>query len=157
MHETPGTKIEIFKDNIEDLFTNLNQKRMFICGDFNIDLLNPNHNKSTEEFIDSMFSMGLFLLITRPTRITSHCATLLANIFTNIMEENIKSGLLINYISDHLPVFASYNYHYKVNSDEHKIIYKIIRTENTLNYLRNELLSRIGILYMNKVNKAYKA
>ncbi|XP_042076683.1 uncharacterized protein LOC106633234 [Haplochromis burtoni] len=158
IYRTPGSKIEIFKDNMEDLFTNINQKRMFICGDFNIDLLNPNHNKSTEEFIDSMYSIGLFPLITRPTRITSHCATLLDNIFTNIIEGKIKSGLLINDISDHLPVFASYNCHYKVNNDGHKIIYKRIRTEKTLNCLRNELLKQDwNIVYeQTEVNKAYE-
>lgn len=48
IYGTPGTKIEIFKDNIEDLFKNLNQKGMFICGDFNIDLLNPNQRVQHE-------------------------------------------------------------------------------------------------------------
>lgn len=49
---------------MEDLLTNLNQKGMFICGDFNIDLLNPSHNRGTEEFIVSMYSMVLFPMIT---------------------------------------------------------------------------------------------
>lgn len=42
-----------------------------------------------------------------PRRETSHCATLIDNIFTNDTENNTVSGLLINDISDHLPVYES--------------------------------------------------
>ncbi len=57
----------------------------------------------TDEFINTMYS------ITRPSRITSHCATLIDNIFTNDIENNTMSRLLINDISDRLPVFTVYN------------------------------------------------
>uniref|UniRef100_A0A8C6M4T9 Reverse transcriptase domain-containing protein n=1 Tax=Nothobranchius furzeri TaxID=105023 RepID=A0A8C6M4T9_NOTFU len=159
IYRTPGSKIETFKDIMEDLYTNLNQKRIFICGDFNIDLLNPNHNKSTEEFIESMYCMGLFPLITRPTRITTHGATLLDNIFTNVMEENIKAGILINDISDHLPVFVTYDCCYKVHRNVGKMIYKTIRTEKAMQCLKNELIKQDWtIVYKHKdVNKAYEA
>jgi hypothetical protein len=45
-------------------------------------------------------------LMTRPTRITSHTATLIDNIFTNQLSHCLKSGLLFTDISDHLPVFS---------------------------------------------------
>lgn len=51
--------------------------------------------------------MSLFPEITRPSRVTSNCATLIDNIFTNDTENNTVSGLLINDISDHLPVYES--------------------------------------------------
>ena len=53
-----------------------------------------------------MSSAGLHPLISLPTRITSHSATLIDNIFTNDICTNISSGVLFSSISDHLPAFA---------------------------------------------------
>ncbi len=41
IYRTPGSNIEIFNEWMERMFTKTGQKIMFICGDFNIDLLNP--------------------------------------------------------------------------------------------------------------------
>ncbi|CAH3170307.1 unnamed protein product, partial [Porites lobata] len=45
-------------------------------------------------------------LINRPTRITAHSATLIDNIFTNNVRCKHFNGIVINDISDHLPVFV---------------------------------------------------
>ncbi len=37
-----------------------NHKVLFICGDFNLDILNPTKHKLIDEFIDGMFSMSLY-------------------------------------------------------------------------------------------------
>lgn len=100
------------------------QKVMFICGDFNIDLLNPNNHKMTEDFINTVFSLGLYPQITRPSRITSHSATLIDNIFTNIIQNNTVSGLLIHDISDHLPIFTVYDNNYSLNRQDKKNIFQ---------------------------------
>lgn len=42
VYRAPSSSIEHFKNAMEGLFTNTEQKVTFICGDFNIDLLNPN-------------------------------------------------------------------------------------------------------------------
>jgi len=41
---------------MENLFSAVNNKSLFICGDFNIDLLNPNKHKLTDEFIEKKFT-----------------------------------------------------------------------------------------------------
>ena len=46
-------------------------------------------------------------IITKPTRITDHTATLIDHIYTNTPEKLIKSGLCLADISDHLPVFCT--------------------------------------------------
>ena len=51
-----------------------------------------------------MSGQGFFPLITHPTRPMSN--TLIDNIFTNVLNRNIRSGLFITDISDHLPVFT---------------------------------------------------
>ena len=75
-------------------------------GDFNLDLLHCDHHAYTQEFIDSLFSHMFIPLINKPTRLTSHSATLIDNIFTNCFTQNIVNGIILNDLSDHLPVFA---------------------------------------------------
>jgi hypothetical protein len=53
-----------------------------------------------------MYANSFSPLITLPTRLTSHSATLIDNIFTNNLEKYAFSGLILSDISDHLPVFA---------------------------------------------------
>ena len=53
-----------------------------------------------------MYGFGLFPLINKPSRITEFSQTLIDNIFTNNIETVNNSGLLINDITDHLPVFV---------------------------------------------------
>ena len=54
-----------------------------------------------------MYSFGLYPLITKPSRITEITAMLIDNIFTNELQFQVNSGLLItDNISDHLPDFA---------------------------------------------------
>ena len=87
------------------------QKSVFLLGDFNINLLNYNdynpindHN-STNEFLDSLASNSFAAYILQPTRLTSHCKTLIDNIFSNIISSEAISGNLTSTISDHLPQF----------------------------------------------------
>lgn len=73
----PGTNIDVSKEWMECMFSNQIIKVVFICGDYNIDLLNPNKHKATEEFINIIYSLNLFPKI---TRITLNCVTLNDNI-----------------------------------------------------------------------------
>ena len=61
---------------------------------------------ATADFISDMNSAGLHPLISLPTRITPHSATLIDNIFTSDISTNVSSGVLFSSISDHLPAFA---------------------------------------------------
>ena len=58
----------------------------------------------TNDFIDQIYSNGLQPLITRPTRITRDTKTLIDNIFTTDLNSHKQSGIIINDISDHLPI-----------------------------------------------------
>ena len=50
-----------------------------------------------------MFNQNFFPLINCPTRITDTYASAIDHIWTNVTCTNIKSGILIHDISDHLP------------------------------------------------------
>ena len=89
--------------------------------------------------MDIMYSNIFFPLITRPTRITSHTATLIDNIFTNHIDHHLYTGLLFTDISDHLPVFCVSYYDslkeaknkYTVYRDKSKT--NLIKFQNQLN------------------------
>ncbi len=110
----------------------------------------------TEEFINTLYSLSLYPKITRPSRITSHSASLIDNIFTNQIDNNTVSGLLVCDISDHLPVFTIYNNNYK-NKQDSKLQYRRVRTEESMDKLRNDLIAQDrGLIYKEKdISKAY--
>ena len=64
------------------------------------------NHKGTRDFLNALFSIEIFPLIDRPSRITEYSATLIDINFSNNFNEKISNGLLINDISDHLPVFS---------------------------------------------------
>ena len=108
VYRTLGSNKQTFTDEIELMLGKVKNKSksIFLCGDLNIDLLKYNDTNGTTNGVDMMFSVGLYPLIDKPTRITDHSATIIDNIFTNELDHIISSGLLISDISDHLPVFA---------------------------------------------------
>ncbi len=103
-----------------------------------------------------MYSLSLFPTITKPSRITSQSATLTDNILTNNIEDNFTSGLLINDISDHLPVFMIHNCEC-ILKDEISIQKRIIRTEESLNEFKRVLMSQDWreVFEAQEVNMAY--
>ena len=77
---------------------------MLVLGDLNEKY---NEDKQTSEYLDMLLTLGFMPIITKPTRITDHTATLIDHIYTNVPEKLIKSGLCPADISDHLPVFCT--------------------------------------------------
>ena len=97
-------------EHINFIFSNSHTKTVYLCGDFNVDLLQYDKNADTNHFVDQLFSFGLHPLITRPTRITRDTKTLIDNIFTTDLCSHKQSGLIINDISDHLPIYVVTEY-----------------------------------------------
>ena len=84
-----------------------NNKICFLMRDFNVNLLNNQNHNATGVFLDGLYSHLFYPLITLPSRITSHTATLIDNIFCNHVQHSyLRSGLLITDISDHLSIFS---------------------------------------------------
>ena len=79
-------------------------KKTFIAGDFNFDLLNTSNNE-TLNFFETMMSSFLLPVITIPTKINKQRHTVIDNIFTNQIHPEMKSGNITLAISDHLPSF----------------------------------------------------
>ncbi len=158
IYRSPGSSITAFNNKFEQLLVGLNENKVsIICGDFNINLLNVSNHTSSSDFLDLMYSRGLYPTITKPSRITSSCATLIDNIFVNILEKTIKSGLLINDITDHLPIFVTYFCEVNINKEKYSKVIRL-RTEERLNRFRNDLMKEHWdhVYSTNNVNKAYE-
>lgn len=111
IYRPPGSNLEIFNTEIEALVASLTtkkytNKKIFLTGDFNIDLLAAQSHPATGAFVDCVLMNHFLPLILRPTRITISTATLIDNIFTNFHEGIIESAIIISDISDHLPVIT---------------------------------------------------
>ena len=80
-------------------------KTIVLLGDFNIDLLKYDTNKDSTAFLDLMYTNFLLPYVTTPTQVTSHSETLIDNIFSNKIEDDLISGNIITTISDHYGQF----------------------------------------------------
>ena len=112
VYRSPNQNTALFLDKLNDILSHISKdnKQCYVMGDFNLDLLQYNHHTPTQEFIDTLFSLALIPLISNPTRLTSYSATLIDNIFTNNLSQNVLNGVVLNDLSDHLPVFANFCY-----------------------------------------------
>ena len=108
VYRPPNQNLSAFLAVFNEILSNITRggKTCYVAGDYNLDILHYNDHAQTQEFVDNLFSHMLFPLITKPTRITANSATLIDNIFTNHLTADICNGIIINDISDHLPIFA---------------------------------------------------
>ena len=107
--------------------------------DHNLDLLKYSKHRPTRDFILLNENISLIPSITRPTHITNSSATLIDNIFVNSdFVRSLKSQIIINDISDHLPVCTLIE---NVNigvKEKRKIVTRII-TKSKMKLIQNEL------------------
>ena len=117
-------------------------KKLFLVGDFNIDLLIVDSHPPTTIFFDIITTNLLVPHIIYPTRITSTTKTLIDNIYSNCTNfEDGISGNLTLAISDHLAQFLL------IQEETLKIpVSGNVYTRNLTNFDReNFLLDLLGI------------
>ena len=109
IYKPPNTNIDSFNDELLSILNSisLENKNSIIMGDFNLNLTNINSHQ-VNDFTNNMYATGFYPTISKPTRIANHSATIIDNIFTNITQHKIHSGILYTDISDHLPTFMTF-------------------------------------------------
>ena len=129
----------VYLNNFIEKFNVYNGKHIFLCGDFNIDILKA--NTITDSFLNTLQLQNLFKSINQPTRISNNSSTLIDNIFHNGNFSYISSGILQYEFTDHLPIFILM----KLNKIRFKckqnvpIITHNINNTNNVNKLMKEL------------------
>ena len=100
--------LEIFGAVLDKLGSHNNYKNaeeILLTGDFNINLLKHLEHNQTNNFLTMLLSHSFLPTITLPSRVNDTSATCIDNIFSNKQNINFNSGLVIEHISDHLPIF----------------------------------------------------
>ena len=82
---------------------------IYICGDYNIDLLKLQTNDEFSIFYNNIVAAGFAPKITTPTRICDTTSTLIDNVYSNVIDKSHMSGILIRPISDHQMYFCIMN------------------------------------------------
>ena len=99
LYRAPNSNIETFNLELyKYMYLKLvGNKTFYICGDYNLDLLKVENKVDTDTFVNNLFSFGFYPITNKPSRTTSHSATLIDNIFSNDIKRSINSGLIITY------------------------------------------------------------
>ena len=123
-------------------------------GDFNIDLLKYENCKYSRTLLQCMQSFSMLPTIDKPTRVYGSSATLIDNIFTNNLTNNISSGNIVADTTDHFSTkktkfrdYSSFNA-YKFMNDLSAINWKGIN--EILGYAKKrKKLKRINFIRSN--------
>ena len=128
IYRQPDSKIEACIDIIESFF-NDKKSDIYLCGDFNVNLLNYYHHHNNKFFLDSLVMLNLYPCINQPTRFTTVTATLIDNIFTISISGISRCSIIINDATDHLPIFLlSSKYTSKKENDAYLYLRKHEKT-----------------------------
>ena len=106
IYRPPSYSSKNFFDCMPFALDKLEQENKFIvlAGDFNFNTLNLNENDSLS-FSNLLSSYGFIPTISVPMRVSQSSSTLLDNIYINNTNLFISSGVIIEDLSDHYPVF----------------------------------------------------
>ena len=103
----PNTFTDEKLPQILEIISREKNKKAYITGDFNFDLLKYSHHTPTASFYHKMTSNLLVPLISVPTKINTKNDTLIDNIFSNqLNSETLTGNLTVNFSDGHLPSFA---------------------------------------------------
>ena len=103
----PSNKAKNFNILFEKILQKLNTNRYankikYIVGDFNQDLIKHDSDDDCQNLIDIAHGNGFVQIVSRPTRITEHSATLIDHVYTNSIDSTLSCNILTLDLSDHL-------------------------------------------------------
>ena len=135
LYRPPVSNFKQFKKLLKDHISKSRSKRLYIAGDFNINLLNYEIDLNIANYVNTLIQHNVLPLIDKPTRITRRSETLIDNILTNTDTDKIKSGIILTDISDHLPIFMVENRQVSIEN-EITTIYKRQYSDGNVKKLR---------------------
>lgn len=109
VYRHPQSSILGFTDKFSAILSqvSLDNKEIFVTGDFNIDFLKVESNEYVCNYFDMVDSHSFANVIELPTRITESSKTSIDHFYHNCPSKTIKSSILCSDISDHLPLLVT--------------------------------------------------
>ena len=117
----------------------LRSKTVYLCEDYNIDLLKIDSNEKFSTFYENTTSVGIVPKITLPTRICETTSTLIDNIYTNVIDKSHTSGILITPISDHQMYFCTMNENFDRSKNAQKYVEVEFCNQENMDKFKNEV------------------
>ena len=107
VYRSPSNKPEKFNNYFNLILEKLDCNRYankikYIVGDFNQDLIKYESDQDCQNLIDNAHNHGFAQIVSRPTRITEHSATLIDHVYTNNLDTALSCNILTVDLSDHL-------------------------------------------------------
>ena len=142
IYRSPSLSHRIFLEYIEKLLDTLeDEKKMVILGgDFNYNLLDANDQPSLS-FNNLLASYGFSPTITKPTRVQHGKHSLLDNFYINHLSFYHKSGIAIDDLSDHFPVFLTLSF--KIPKNKQKPPIKKVFDKSKISELNQYLVEKL--------------
>ena len=111
IYRHPHYNFEEFFKYLESCLVKLakENKEVYLCGDFNFDLLKIDTDSNTQCFFNILCCYGFLPQILQPTRVTENSATVIDNIFSNNITNEATSGNILLTLSEHFSQFLSIN------------------------------------------------
>lgn len=137
LYRHPSSNVNDFTNEIQRILKLLDRgnPNVYILGDINIDLLKFSEHPPTEDYLNMIFSFNYLPLITKPTRLTDHTATLIDHIYTNNYQQATMPGIATIDISDHLPIFCLSSV--QAEQKQKNLYYRDYTLFNNNNYLND--------------------
>ena len=110
MYRSPSFDPNSFLDQLDsklEILRRHKNKQIILVADNNIDLLKFQQFEPANKLVNTFSEHGFIPVISIPTRITSHSATLIDHIFVNSGVAVTKSGVISEDISDHLATYVN--------------------------------------------------
>ena len=110
IYRSPSHKEPDFFTLQEAVLNKLNRfssKHVLLVGDFNMDLIKHSSNAHCQHQIDTAAQHGFMQIVSRPTRVTDHSATLIDHVYSNSLEKTTSCNVLTIDLSDHLAILTT--------------------------------------------------
>ena len=134
VYRSPSRKassfIELYEAVLHRVQSKHSNKLIYVVGDLNLDLIKHSTDSACRDLIDVSAAKGFAQVVSRPTRITDHSATLIDHVYTNSLDATMSCNIITFDISDHLAV------HTKAKLANNTVLSKIQHTKTSTYELR---------------------
>ena len=125
IYRSPSGSVSVFNVGLAQLLSMqlLENCKTIISGDFNIDIGDSVYPATTYDLVNEVRIANFHPLITIPTRVTSHSATIIDHVWCNFTIPH-KADAIITSVTDHYPVFTLFPNVLSHNSTPVKITFR---------------------------------